>query len=315
MTERHDTIVAIQSANLVPALAAFVAVVNAGSFTRAARLTGSDKTVMSRKVRRLEDALEVRLLHRTTRSMQVTEAGRLLLDKLVGPLGEVLIGLAEAANPETVAGEVRVATLAALSEVWGTVAAKLRAQHPELSLTLQTSDAVASLVDEGFDLAIRGGHLPDSSMIARKIAHWRYVLVSSPAWLEANGPLTDPSQVADHWVLYGGVARARHWEFERGDTTVALEVRPVLTVPDGHMIRGAVRAGVGVGALPPYLIEEDLDRGRLVQVLPEWRSAHVLPLWAVRPHRNFIPARVQAVLDLVEEVLGEESARWDARFG
>ena len=302
--------VANRSSIYLPGLASFVAVVSAGSFTRAARAAGIDKAVLSRRVARLESALELRLLNRTTRSVQVTDDGRALFDRVVDPLAQVLAELETTAAPDKIQGEVRVSTVAEVADIWGVIAAELQVQHPELLLSLAASYEERGLVDGGFDLRVTAGHLTDSSMIARKLGSWRHVLVASPEWVRIHPRLREPADLARDWILFGDIPFADRWVFERGANSVTVHMGSAIVCTDGGLARTALYEGVGVTAAPPFFVQRDIEDGRLVRVLPQWRTAHVHPLWAVRPHPEFVPARVQAVIDMAEKVIRAAAPGW-----
>jgi DNA-binding transcriptional LysR family regulator len=141
--------VADKSLILLPGLASFVAVVSAGSFTQAAKASGTDKAVLSRRVARLEAALELRLLNHTTRSVHVTDDGQALFDRVVDPLTQVLSALETTATRDKIQGEARVSTFAEAASIWGVIAAELQVQHPELSLSLSVAQEERGLVDGG----------------------------------------------------------------------------------------------------------------------------------------------------------------------
>lgn len=305
-----DTVVDESTTDALVGLAAFVAVAQARSFSGAARQLRQDKSLLSRRVRALEDRLAVLLLQRTTRTVRLTEAGQRLYEQ-AGPAFAAIrqaIGALNAAAE--VKGVVRIASFVALSErVWPPVIARLLAEHPRLRVELQSTHRRVDLVAEGFDLALRGGHLPDSSLVGVKVAQWRYVLVASPDWVATQPPL-DLERVAAHWLLFGDVERADHWRFERGEERRELRVTARLTTDDGALLVNAALAGLGVFAAAPFMVEHHLDAGRLVRVLPEWRVDHVLPLFVLYPHRAYLPAAVRAVVDAVKTELTEQSARW-----
>lgn len=307
---KYNMFVADKSLKLLPGLASFVAVVSAGSFTRAAKASGTDKAVLSRRVARLESALELRLLNRTTRSVHVTDDGRALFDRVLGPLEQVFAALETTATPDKIQGEVRISTFAEAASFWGVIAAKLQVQHSELSLSLAVSQEERGLVDGGFDLRLTAGHLSDSSMIARKLGTWRHVLVASPEWVRNHPKLRDPSDLARHWILFEGIPFADRWVFERGASSITVHMGSAMACSNGMLARTALYEGVGVTAAPPFFVQRDIEDGRLVRVLPEWRTAHVHPLWTVRPHREFVPARVQAVIDMAEKVVRAAAPGW-----
>lgn len=315
MGSEFDTAVALESTTLLPQLASFVAVVREGSFTKAARRSGVDKTVLSRRVKRLEQVLEVRLLNRTTRSLHVTDAGRRLFDQVADPLTDVLMSLGRARDSDVLEGVVRVAGISAMGPIWADVIGCLARQHPALHIELKTADGFVSIVDEGFDVAVRTGYLPDSTLIARRIGRWRYVVVASPEWRAARGPIQDPGELADHWLVYGSVPRARRWGFESGDAGMTVTMRPRFAADNVHVLLDAARAGHGVAAAPPYSVEADLASGRLVRVCPAWRVVHVIPVWSVLPHRAYVPARVQAVIGAFTEAYAARAAAWDLISG
>jgi len=302
--------VADKSLILLSGLASFVAVVSAGSFTKAAKASGTDKAVLSRRVTRLESALELRLLNRTTRSVHVTEDGRALFDRVVNPLEQVLAALEKTDTRDKIQGEVRISTFTEAADIWGLIAAELQVQHSELSLSLSVTQEERGLVDGGFDLRLTAGHLSDSSMIARKLGIWRHVLVASPEWVRNHPKLRNPSDLAKDWILFDGIPFADRWVFERGASSVTVHMGSAIVCSDGILARTALYEGVGVTAAPPFFVQRDIEDGRLVRVLPEWRTAHVHHLWTVRPHREFVPARVQAVIDMAEKVICAASPGW-----
>ncbi|TPV93529.1 MAG: LysR family transcriptional regulator [Myxococcales bacterium FL481] len=296
---------------LLPQLAAFVAVVSAGSFTAAARRAGIDKTLLSRRVRSLEAALQVRLLNRTTRRLHVTQAGQALYERVSQPLSEVADGLARAARDDTVEGQVRVATFPALGQsLWGPALRELLDAHPLLALDVRATETLVNLVEQGFDVGIRAGKLPDSSFVARRLATWRHVLVASPGWADRHPEVRTPADLVSHWVLYTDVPMANQWRFERGDEGLEVRMHSRLTLDNGEVQLGSVLAGIGVTATAPYHVERYLERGDLVRLLPDWRVAHRHGIYAVTPHRTYTPARVQVVCDTVARHLERLSRRW-----
>jgi len=313
MESVQDNIGDVSTTKRLPLLTAFVAVVHAGSFTRAAGRTGVDKSLLSRRVKALEDSLGVQLLHRTTRKLRVTHAGRVLFDRVVGGLGEVQEALAEVAAPGPVAGVVQVASVPSLAPaVLIPAIAALRRDHPDLLVDLQCTESFVNLVEGGFDLAIRAGNLPDSGLISRKLGTFGYVLCATPAWAAAHPDLETPADLADHWVLHGSVPNATRWSLVRGDTGLKIQVGSVLTVDNGQVQRDALRAGLGVAPLGTPLSAPLLASGELVRVLPEWRVEGRYGIYGVTPHRTHVPARVQAALTAMGRQLGAIQDDWDA---
>ena len=305
--------VAKVSAKMLPQLAAFLGVVEAGSFTAAGRRASVDKTVLSRRVTALEEALGVRLLNRSTRRLHVTEAGRRLVEDADSSIADALAALARTASPEHVEGVVRVASAPDLTRsVWLPVLRRLRADHPALRIQLNMQLAVTPLVEHGYDLAVRAGRLSDSSLIARKFASWRHLLVASPEWVAAHPEVRTPADLLPHWLQWGRTFTAEQWRFERGEESLEIRVSDTKMVFDSaELMCGAACAGFGVMPISVYAAERELEEGKLVQLLPEWRSTHILGIYGVTAHRTMQSARVTVVLDAVRDALAEAQIRWD----
>ncbi len=313
MGHKSTNTVADVSVNMLPQLASLVAVVDAGSFTAAARQTSSDKTVLSRRVTALEQALGVRLLNRTTRSLHVTDAGRRLVDDARDPIKGALAALVRTSAPDHLEGLVKVASAQSLAQsVWVPVLAQLREAHPSLRVELSTSESFSPLVEQGYELGVRVGRMPDSSLISRKLGGWSHVLVSSPKWVAAHSEVKCPTDLPEHWLLWGGDgASAQRWKFERGDEDVEVRMDRCALVHDtSQLLAESARAGLGVAAMPPFSVARELAEGSLVRVLPSWRPIHELGIFAVTPHRTLLPARVHVVLEAVRTRVAELVPVW-----
>ena len=315
---RPDIVVEPSTTRLLPQLAAFLAVADAGSFSAAARRSHSDKSVMSRQVKALEAALGLRLLNRTTRSLTLTPAGRRLFEDARDPIQDAATALGRARDLDHMEGSVRVASAQSLAaSVLVPALAELRRAHPLLRVELSTSERMTPLVDHGFELGIRVGRMPDSNLISRRLASWRYLLVASPAWITAHPEVTGPADLAPHWMLWGHSAAAQSWTFERADETVEVRMETSSLVFDtSQLLAESARAGLGVAALPPFAIARALDEGVLVRLLPAWRIRDSeLGIFGVTPHRTMLPARVQVVLEAVRSRLRVLEPTWDRQLG
>jgi DNA-binding transcriptional LysR family regulator len=313
MESVQDNIGDLSTTNRLPLLTAFVAVTHAHSFTRAAKRTGIDKSLLSRRVKALEDSLGVRLLNRTTRRLSLTDAGRSLFDRVVGALGEVQGALSEAAAPGPIAGKVKIAAIPALAgSVLVPVLAELRRVHPDLEVSIQATETFVNLVEGGFDLAIRAGNLPDSSLIARRLGELRYVLCGSPDWVARHPEVKTPADLVDHWVLFDAVPNATRWRFHRGDTGMEVQVARTLATNNGLVQLEAVRGGLGVAPMGPLVVAESFGRGDLVRVLPDWQVEGNYGIYGVTPHRTHLPARVVVLLAAIQRRIKELQPAWDA---
>jgi DNA-binding transcriptional LysR family regulator len=318
MEPDRPSTVAISTTTLLPQLAAFLDVVDAGSFTAAARRTGSDKSVLSRRVKALEDALGVRLLNRTTRSIHVTPAGLRLVEEAREPLADAVAALVRTRAPDQVVGTVRVASAQSLAQtVLVPALAAVRDAHPELKVELSTGESLIPLVDRGYELAVRVGRLPDSSLISRKLATWRYVAIASPAWVAAHPEVKTPADLSAHWMVWGKALRQQDRTFERGGEQVTVRMEGCgLAFDTSQLLIEAARQGLAVTAMPPFSVARELAEGSLIRLLPEWTMAHAeLGIFGVTPHRTMLPARVQVVLSAVRERLAELKPAWEALTG
>lgn len=307
------TVVESATTLLLPQLAAFLAVVDAGSFSAAARRTHSDKSVLSRRVRALEDALGVRLLNRTTRSIDVTAAGRRLVDNAADPISDALAALVRTGAPDHLEGTVRVASAQSLAQsVLVPVLASLREAHPRLRVELGATESMTPLVDQGYELGIRVGRMPDSNLTSRKLATWRHLLVASPGWVADHPEVVGPAELVPHWLLWGHTPRAQRWNFQRGEENLDVRMDASLFLCDASQVLvESLRAGLGVAAMPPFCVARELAEGSLVRLLPQWRVTHELGVFGVTPHRTMLPARVQVVLEAVRARLAELAPAWE----
>lgn len=313
MGQEVNASVAESTSKDVLLLQAFVAVVAAGSFSKAARRTSVDKSLLSRRVQALEERLGVRLLQRTTRRCHVTEVGRSLFDSVSAPLDSIATALVEAARHDGLSGRLRVATIPQLTrDVIGPVVKTMRQQHPRVTVDLRAEEAMIDLVGEGVDVAFRVGRLADSSLVSRKLGEWRYILCASPEWIAAHPEVDEPEDVASEWIMYSDVRQADVWRLNSDERTVELRLNPIASVDESTTLRELVRQGIGVSTLPPFMVADDLERGTLVRLLPAWSVDSTYGIYAVYPHRALVPERVQVFIELMAKRVAAEARRWSA---
>lgn len=271
----------------------FAAVVRAGAFTRAAAELGLTKQVVSERVARLERALHVRLLERTTRRLRTTEAGTAYYERCQA----IAAAIAEAndlarqrqAEP---AGRLRVAspTLYGRRFLAPVVAAYL-SQHPRMQVEVTLANRAVDLIGDGFDLAIQIGRLKDSDFTARRLGDGYLYFVASPSFLETHGT---PDATALPKARCLGFAAVEHWRVD--DLTV--RVTPVAAMNDLESLCDLAIAGVGIARLPGLVCQDAIRDGRLVRLFPGARVS-VRPVWALYPSRAFLPAKVERFLDVL----------------
>jgi len=317
MEPDRPSIVVDATTILLPQLTAFLAVVDAGSFTGAARVMASDKSVLSRRVKALEERLGVRLLNRTTRAIHITAAGQRLVDDARAPMAAVLAALARTRGEDQLEGTVRISSAQSLAQaVLVPVLAELRSRHPQLRVELSAREVFTPMVEEGVELAVRVGRMPDSGLVSRRLASWRHVLVASPDWVAEHPDVGSPADLPPHWILWGHTAVQQRWSFERGDEVLhAVVDRPALVYDASQLLIESARAGLGVAAMPPFSVIRELESGALTRVLPQWRVGHELGIFGVTPHRTLQPARVRVVLDALRSRLDLVAPTWVAHTG
>jgi DNA-binding transcriptional LysR family regulator len=285
----------------------FTAVVDAGSFVAAADALEMSKAAVSRYVSELEQRLGVRLLHRTTRRLSLTEEGEVFLARC----RELLAGLDEAEAEVNERGGSAVGLLKVsapvsfgvlnLAPLW----ADFMAAHPQLTLDLTLTDRMIDLVDEGFDMAVRIARLPSSSLVSRRLASTRMVLCASPRYLRKHGTPKHPQELAAHTVLaYNLLSTRDTWEFEGPQGTATVKVRPRLHTNSGDTCRAVALGHGGIVLQPSFLVDRDLQGGDLVEVMPKYRSSE-LGIHAVYPTRKHVPPKVRLLIDFLAVRLRE----------
>jgi DNA-binding transcriptional LysR family regulator len=293
----------------LPSLALFARVVHLRSFSAAAREAGIAKSAVSRRVARLEDALGVRLLRRSTRSLSVTEEGLRVFEqcaKIVAAAGAA----EEAAGLEggIARGVLRVGAPVTFAEMHlGRAIGQFLREHPEVDVQLSTDNRLADVVEDAFDVVVRVGRLADSSYYAKKLATDRLVVCGSPEYLERCGTPERPEDLSEHNCLrYALVPAAGEWRFRGRDGRPAtLTTRGNFTVDDGGVLRSAALAGLGLAVLPSFMVKREVTEGRLRLVLEGARRAEI-GIYAVTAHRTHGPLRVRVFVDFI--------ARHFARF-
>lgn len=276
---------------------AFTAVVAHGSFSAAATRLGVAKSSISRRVASLEQRLGARLLQRSTRRLALTEVG----ERYHQQVALALEGLRAAEDAvrevqDEPRGELRVTAPVDLGALLGTLVAEFRAAFPKVVVNATLTQRRVDLVREGFDIALRAGELQDSSLMARKLDGGESVVIATPAFLEHHGSPTTLAEVAElPWVLFRGNhgQMTLWWSDADGEPVI---VRGDVTGDEFGFVRAAVVQGAGVGVVPRFVAEEDLQAGRLVRLLPELPQLRT-SLALVFPSREYMPAKVRAFTD------------------
>lgn len=287
-------------------MAAFAETARHGSFAAAARELGSAPSTLAKAVARLEESLQVKLFHRTTRHVSLTPDGERLFGRCERLLGELEALQADAAGTrDEPAGLLRVDLPIVLGrEYILPLLAQLAERHPRLQLDVRLQDAYADLVKEGIDVAVRVGTLADSSLVAQRFASQSMVLVASRAYLQGHGTPRRLEDLAGHAALLFRMpssGRDRPWAFRQGGREVELQPASRIRINDGEGLVAAVRMGLGIAQLPEYFLRRELASGEVVEVLKSLRPPPQ-PISAVYPGARLVPARVRAFLRALREL-------------
>jgi LysR family transcriptional regulator for bpeEF and oprC len=289
------------------AMRAFVQVLDSGSFTQAALVLARHKATVSQQVRQLEDHLGVRLLTRTTRSVAPTEEGRAYYARAV----EIIAQVDEAEGwlrrgSRALGGPLRVEVPVALGRL--VLVPEIRSfleRHPRITLDLACSDRSVDVVREGVDCAIRGGELPDSTLVARRVGDVPFVLCAAPRYVEDHGLPRGPDKLAAHWRIGYRPAQqssVRGLRLLRGGEAIEIDLPKRLVTTDSGALLGAGLDGLGLIQIAEFVARAHLASGALVRILPGWQSPP-LPLHLVSTTARLRTARVQAFIEWAQAVL------------
>lgn len=282
----------------------FVRVVEAGSISGAADRLGMAKSAVSRRLKELEAHLGVELFHRTTRQMNLTDTGRSFYHQSIRILDDLLEAELEASQ---VHGELKGSLKVAVPLSFGlmhlgpAIRDFLRI-HPHIDFDLDFNDREVDLMEEGFDLGIRIAQLPDSSLIARKLAPVQGIVCASQAYLERYGQPESPQALSHHRCLVYNLLRDyQYWTFlDANQQPVRTRIQPVLKASNGEFLRDAAIDGQGLVLLPTFLVYKSLERGELVRVLTEFQRPS-LDAYAIYPQTRHLSQRVRTFVDFLVE--------------
>lgn len=287
-------------------LAIFAKVAQLRSFAAAAAELNLSKATVSKAVGRLESRLKVRLFHRTSRRLSLSDAGHQLATRAAGILsdGEAAEDaiLGQAAAPR---GLIRLAAPVSFGVLHiAPLLPEFFAQYPDITIDLQMSDSITDLVGEGFDAAIRIAALPDSSLIARILRPMPRFLVGAPRYFEIHGRPRHPLELAEHQcIAHARGTTADPWHFtKKGGESATIRPSGGLRTNNGDATLPVLRAGLALGILPEFLVQEDLASGALEQILPDWGLPAAAVYW-VTPARGLRPKRVEILGAFLTEKL------------
>ena len=283
-------------------MAAFVAVAERASFTQAAARLGRDATVLSRRIHALERRLGVRLLERTTRRVALTEAGTLFLERaraILRALDEAEEAATAQAGAEP-AGTLRLALPGTFGRMWvAPLLPEFLQAHPQVRIEAEFSNRFVDLVGEGFDVAVRLGELPDSTLIARQVATRRRLICAAPAFLARHGVPQRPQDLeATDCLGFRGFVGYPDWHFaDANGKRVSVRVSGRLVADDVEAVVAAAVHGIGVMMSTDWLIGRELAQGTLVPILQDWSLEDEGAIHLVTPSARLLPSKTRAFID------------------
>ena len=294
----------------IEVLKTFVEVMRQSSFAAVARERNIDPSSVSRAVAGLEKELGIRLFQRTTRKLSPTEAGITYFNQIAPLIEEIQqakdMAIAVSGQPQ---GTLRVTASVSFGlKCIIPVLAEFEANYPELAIELLLTDARLDLVAERIDLAIRLGLLEDSTLIARRLMLTRYSVCGSPSYLQHSPQLNQPQDITQHNCLFFPLLDYRtRWLFrdKRGKTqTVPVKGRTIIS--NAIALQQCAIAGMGLALIPHWLVDSEIEAGRLIKVLPDYKVTATnfdTSAWFVYPSRNYVPLKVRVFIDFLQQHL------------
>ncbi|MFB1093904.1 LysR substrate-binding domain-containing protein [Vibrio diabolicus] len=274
----------------------FYHLIEQGSFSAAARHMSLTKSVVSKRIAKLEQELGVQLLYRTTRTLTLTEAGRAFFThakavyQAVATAEESIVGLGK-----NLSGNIKVSVPTISGElILPQVINEFNQKYPDINIDMDLDNRFVDIVNERFDLAIRTGVLPDSSLIARKLVDANWIVCASPQYLAKHGIPKQPQALDKHNCLVYSYQEtgAREWAFKEGDEVYQITVDGNLCTNNSSVLRNVALLGQGIIYVPRVLVYEDLKQGRLIQLFKD-ETAKCLGIYAVYPYTRQQPEKIK----------------------
>lgn len=284
----------------------FVRVAQRSSFTAAGRDLTMSPAAVTKHVAALEARVGARLFDRTTRSVALTESGRIYLERCIECLqafDDADASIGELSREPR--GVLRVAAPVDLGNELAPIIARLMSEHPQIRAELQLSNRPVDLVEEGVDVAVRVAASLDGRYVARPVASSRVGVFAAPAYLREHGRPGRPEELAQHRALVFLEPRPRdEWIFERNGRSVRVKLNGCMTSNFGAALSAACAAGAGLLVAPSFVTHVDVAASRLEQILPDWRVLPELHVHALYPHRRFLAPKVRAFVEALVAAFG-----------
>jgi len=291
----------VSNTDLLDGVAVFVGVINAGSFTAAARALGHSTSYVSKEITRLEKRLGSRLLNRTTRTISLTDAGRAYYERC----NQIVIDAENAQRSinqlqDTPRGLLRInAPVSFGSKYLLDVLAQFMQRYPEVKLEVEFNDRLIDVVAEGYDVVIRVGEIKDSNLVARKFTSSKHVAIASPDYIKRMGYPKTAEELTQHdCIAYSLLPAPTQWDFYKDGVRSSVSVEPRVLCNSAEIEVAMVKQGIGITRLPLFTCEEEVKNGELKIILNDYDQLQ-LDVYAVYPHRQYLTAKVRAFVDFL----------------
>ncbi|HKW54535.1 MAG TPA: LysR substrate-binding domain-containing protein [Stellaceae bacterium] len=294
----------------ITSMTAFATVVASGSFAGAAQRLNMSPAMITNHVRALEEHLGARLLNRTTRKLSLTEAGKAYLDQASRILAEIEAADASVGDLQaTPRGRLHVNAATILTAAVVPLFDAFGCAYPEITLELVGTDRMPDLVEDGIDVAVRFNPSPQSSLIVRQLGSFHVIACASFAYLATRGEPREPADLSAHnclsYAFPGFSTLTREWRLRSAKGEVSVPISGNLHTNNTDLLRAAALTGRGIVLAPTYRVEDDIRAGRLVHVLRDWNLGE-MPIVALYPNRDHLPARVRVFIDFAVKHFAEK---------
>ncbi|MEH6608708.1 MAG: LysR substrate-binding domain-containing protein [Halioglobus sp.] len=297
----------------ISAIPVFTCVIEEGSFSKAAGKLGITKSAVSKRISGLEAQLGVKLLQRSTRKLSLTEAGERYFEHAVYALRSAQDAENAATELQKIPqGTLRISAPMSFGRLHvAPIIPLFLKQYPQIQIHMDMSDLSHDVIAEGFDIALRGGDLPDSSLIARKLAPIHSVLCASEEYIAQHGMPKTPQELMWHnCILYTYHTTMNEWIFIRNGEEGRVRISGNYQVNNSEALHESLLQGLGIGRLPTFVAGADIVSGKLIPVLPDYAMPHKA-IYAVFPEKQYMPEKVRVFIDFMIEHLGGDVPHWD----
>ena len=287
----------------------FARVVTAGSMSAAGRELDLSPAVVSKRISHLETRLGTRLFHRTTRQLQLTETGRGFYERVVQILATVQEAEAfVSSGHERAGGSLKITAPTGFSRMHiAPYLGRFLKQYPDLSIEIIATDLVLDIVREGIDVAIRLSELDDSSMVAKKLAPCRRLFCATPEYLKEHGTPKTLADLSKHKII---IENNTNWRLQGPEGITSLKLSGEIKTNSSEIVHQALLAGCGIALRSTWQIRDELLSKKLVHILPQYREAPGVAVYAIYPDKQYIPARLRVFVDFLAGIYGP-APYWD----